>query len=73
MHAVDLRGRGRSEGERLYVESFADYVSDLAAVVEKARLHDPALPVFLLGHSAGGVVACFYALEHQHELFGLIC
>lgn len=73
VHAVDLRGRGRSDGERFYVESFADYVSDLAAVVEQARLHDPALPVFLLGHSAGGVVACFYALEHQHELSGLIC
>ena len=73
VHAVDLRGRGKSEGERFYVESFADYVSDLAAIVEQARLHDPALPVFLLGHSAGGVVACFYALEHQHELSGLIC
>lgn len=73
VHAVDLRGRGKSDGERFYVENFADYVSDLAAVVEQARLHDPALPVFLLGHSAGGVVACFYALEHQHELSGLIC
>ncbi len=72
-YAVDLRGRGKSEGERFYVESFADYVSDVAAVVEQARLHDPALPVFLLGHSAGGVIACFYALEHQNDLSGLIC
>ena len=73
VYAVDLRGRGKSEGERFYVESFTDYVCDLAAVVEQARLYDPALPVFLLGHSAGGVVACFYALEHQDELAGLIC
>jgi alpha-beta hydrolase superfamily lysophospholipase len=29
--------------------------------------------VFLLGHSAGGVVACLYAVEHQAELAGLIC
>ena len=29
--------------------------------------------MFLLGHSAGGVVACIYALEHQDELAGLIC
>jgi alpha-beta hydrolase superfamily lysophospholipase len=27
----------------------------------------------LLGHSAGGVVACLYTLEHQAELAGLIC
>ena len=37
----------------------------------KAR--EPGLPVFLLGHSAGGVVACVYALDHQEELAGLIC
>jgi len=29
--------------------------------------------VFLLGHSAGGVIACGYALEHQDEIAGLIC
>jgi acylglycerol lipase len=29
--------------------------------------------VYLLGHSAGGVVACLYALEHQEALRGLIC
>jgi acylglycerol lipase len=29
--------------------------------------------VFLLGHSAGGVIACVYALEHQGEIAGLIC
>ena len=37
----------------------------------KAR--EPGLPVFLLGHSAGGVIACIYALEHQDEIDGLIC
>ena len=31
------------------------------------------MPVFLLGHSAGGVIACLYTLDHQAELAGLIC
>jgi acylglycerol lipase len=31
------------------------------------------LPFFLFGHSAGGVVSCLYALDHQTELAGLIC
>ena len=31
------------------------------------------LPVFLLGHSAGGVVSCIYTLDKQAELAGLIC
>jgi len=73
VYALDLRGRGNSEGERFYVDTFADYVSDVAAVVTQARSRAPNLPVFLLGHSAGGVVSCLYALEHQPDLAGLIC
>jgi alpha-beta hydrolase superfamily lysophospholipase len=72
-YALDLRGRGKSDGERFYVENVADYVSDVAAVVKLAKSREPGLPVFLLGHSAGGVVSCTYTLEHQGELAGLIC
>jgi alpha-beta hydrolase superfamily lysophospholipase len=38
-----------------------------------AKAREPGLPVFVLGHSAGGVVSCIYALEHQAEISGLIC
>jgi acylglycerol lipase len=72
-YALDLRGRGKSDGERFYVENVADYVSDVAAAVKLAKSRDPGLPVFLLGHSAGGVVSCVYTLENQAELAGLIC
>jgi alpha-beta hydrolase superfamily lysophospholipase len=73
VYALDLRGRGRSDGERFYVEHFGDYVSDVASLVSLARSRQPALPVFMLGHSAGGVIACLYAVEHQAQLAGLIC
>lgn len=73
VYALDLRGRGQSEGERFYVEKFADYVNDVATFVALAKAQEPGLPVFMLGHSAGGVVACLYTLEHQAELAGLIC
>ena len=72
VYAIDLRGRGRSDGERFYVERFADYVSDVAALVKLAKSREPGLPIFLLGHSAGGVVSSIYALENQSELAGLI-
>jgi acylglycerol lipase len=71
--ALDLRGRGKSDGERYYVEKFDDYVSDVASLMTLVKSRDAGLPVFLLGHSAGGVVACIYTLEHQAELAGLIC
>jgi acylglycerol lipase len=73
VYALDLRGRGKSEGERFYVENVADYVSDVAGVVKSAKSRDPGLPVFLLGHSAGGVVSSVYTLENQPELAGFIC
>jgi len=73
VYALDLRGRGRSEGERFYVEDVADYVSDLAGTIAIAKERNPGLPVFLLGHSAGGVTSCTYVLDNQQELAGFIC
>ena len=71
--ALDLRGRGKSEGERYYVETFDEYVSDVHALVQLAKHRHADLPLFLLGHSAGGVVSCLYALDHGSELAGLVC
>jgi acylglycerol lipase len=73
VYALDLRGRGKSEGERFYVENVADYVSDLTGTIRIAKSRNPGLPVFLLGHSAGGVVSCSDTLDNQAELAGLIC
>ena len=71
--AIDLRGRGRSDGERFYVTKFSEYVDDVAGMVKTAQSEHPAVPLFMMGHSAGGVVACLYALDHQPDLAGLIC
>jgi acylglycerol lipase len=73
VYALDQRGRGKSGGERFYVEKFADYVDDLTTFVRLAKSQEPGLPVFMLGHSAGGVVSCLYTVQHQAELAGLIC
>jgi acylglycerol lipase len=73
VYALDLRGRGKSDGERFYVEDIADYVSDVAGTVALAKSRNPGLPVFLLGHSAGGVTSSVYVLDNQAELTGFIC
>ena len=71
--ALDLRGRGKSEGERYYVDTINDYVSDLGRAIGVSKARDPNLRQFLLGHSAGGVVSCSYVLDHPDEVDGLIC
>jgi acylglycerol lipase len=73
VYAIDLRGRGKSDGERFYVQNFEDYVTDVASFVSIVKEKEKGLPVLMLGHSAGGVVACNYALDYQQELAGLIC
>ena len=73
VYALDLRGRGRSDGERFYVEDVADYVADVAGAVKIAKARHPGLPAFLLGHSAGGVTSAVYTLDNQAELAGFIC
>jgi acylglycerol lipase len=73
VYALDHRGRGRSGGERFFVHSVDEYVDDLKTFIDAVKTREPGLPVFLLGHSAGGVIACVYALDSQDELTGLIC
>jgi acylglycerol lipase len=72
-YAVDLRGRGHSDGERFYVKSFTDYVSDVSSLVDLVKSREPGLPVILLGHSAGGVVSCLYTLDYPGMVSGLVC
>ena len=72
-YALDLRGRGRSDGERFFINSFSEYTGDVDQLVAIAKAAHPGLPVYVLGHSAGGVVASTYVFEHQDTLAGLVC
>jgi acylglycerol lipase len=72
-YALDLRGRGKSDGARFFVNNISEYVSDVSNTIKLAKARDPGLPVFLLGLSAGGVVSRSYALDYQAEIKGLIC
>jgi hypothetical protein len=56
VYSLDHQGHGRSEGDRLHLNSFQDYVNDVMAVVNIAKTENPliAKKTFLLGHSMGG-------------------
>jgi acylglycerol lipase len=77
--APDLRGHGRSEGDRGHVDRFSDYLRDLELVLETvASPTGPlgqrvrGLPVHLLGYSLGGLIAATVALRRQSSLASLI-
>lgn len=72
VYGFDLRGHGRSEGLRGYVERFSYFIDDLDAFLGVIRnKHDDA-KIFIVGHSVGGMIAAVYAVSHQSELAGLI-
>jgi alpha-beta hydrolase superfamily lysophospholipase len=60
--AADLRGHGASDGARGYVDRFDDYHLDATATVEAARELADGRPVFLFGHSMGGLLAAHWLL-----------
>jgi alpha-beta hydrolase superfamily lysophospholipase len=72
--ALDLRGHGRSEGERVWVGRFEEYVADTGFFLDfLAQQYGVRLDrVLLFGHSMGGAVACWYALEKPEGLQALI-
>jgi alpha-beta hydrolase superfamily lysophospholipase len=72
VYGPDHIGHGTSEGESALVKDFEHVVDDLDAVVSSAREEHPDLPVALIGHSMGGMIAMRYAQRHGDGLAGLV-
>jgi alpha-beta hydrolase superfamily lysophospholipase len=75
--ALDHRGFGRSTGARGDAEGIRGFVEDLTGFLHQERLVDRGtglgdLPLILLGHSFGGLVAALALLWHSDALDGLI-
>ena len=72
VYGVDHVGHGASEGERVLIEDFERVVDDLHQVDRTARSEHPGLPVVLLGHSMGGLIAARYAQRYGDTLTALV-
>lgn len=72
VYALDHRGHGHSEEERGHLEQFEFFLEDLDAVVDFIREKHPMLPVYMFGHSLGGLIAFHYGLRYPEKLDGQI-
>ena len=71
--AVDLRGHGRSAGQRGHTARLAHFLDDVAAAHDHVAGALPAVPVFLLGQSMGGLVVLRYLQERRPPAAAIIC
>ena len=72
VHAFDLRGHAHSEGVRVHIDSFEEYLTDLGLFLERVRAREPGKPVFLFGHSMGGAIVTLFTLEKKPDIQGLV-
>lgn len=72
VHSIDHLGHGRSDGTRVYVERFEDFTEPLKTYLNMVRGEHPDEPIFIIGHSMGGLISAAYLLDHQAELAGAV-
>ena len=72
VYGFDHIGHGRSDGKREYVERFSDYTDTLTVYFEMVKGWQAGKPVFLFGHSMGGLIASYYLLDHQDSFRGAV-
>lgn len=72
VYGLDHIGHGKSEGMREVVERFEDYTDTLTIYCNMVKGWQTGKPVFLLGHSMGGLIATYYLLDHQADFRGAV-
>lgn len=63
--AFDFRGFGRAPGARGHIDRFSDYLDDLDGAVASATALAAGAPLYLLGHSMGGLASLRWSQERN--------
>jgi len=72
VYALDHIGHGKSDGIRGYVNRFSDYTNTLKIYLDKVLLWQTGKPIFLIGHSMGGLISAEFLVNYDTELAGVI-
>ncbi|CAF3641857.1 unnamed protein product [Adineta steineri] len=57
---IDLRGQGRSKGERGYTENVTAYLEDVTSGIEKVQELYKNVPLFMYGDGIGAAILCLH-------------
>ncbi|MFM5983303.1 MAG: lysophospholipase [Sphaerospermopsis kisseleviana] len=71
VYGLDLRGHGQSPGQRGYINTWSEFRNDVRTFLKMMQQQQPQIPIFLFGHSMGGMIVLEYALRHPEEISAL--
>ncbi len=72
IYGFDLIGHGKSDGKREFIRQYEDFTNILTIYKNKVKSWHPDKPLFLLGHSMGGLIASEYLIDHSSDFTGAI-
>jgi alpha-beta hydrolase superfamily lysophospholipase len=72
VYSMDLVGHGKSDGTRSYVKDFNNYLDDIILYLEKIKQLQPESPIFLIGHSMGGLISALILIDHPDQFAGAV-
>jgi alpha-beta hydrolase superfamily lysophospholipase len=72
VYTFDLRGHGKSSGKRGFIRSWDEYRGDLHEFRKVVSKKHPGLPLYIIGHSMGGVIALDYVLDFSSGISGIV-
>ncbi|WP_352419749.1 lysophospholipase [Proteiniborus sp.] len=72
VYRFDNRGHGKTKGEKGHIEKFEYFLLDTDTIVKIAKEENPSIPIYMLGHSMGGLIAATYGTEYRDKLNGQI-
>jgi len=72
IYGLDHLGHGKSDGQQEVIDRFSDYTDTLAIYYKMVKGWQAGKPIFIIGHSMGGLITCYYLLDHQEDFKGAI-
>ncbi len=72
IYGYDLRGHGKSPGRRGNIRSWGDFRQDQASFLGFVSQREPGQPLFVFGHSLGGLIVLDFVLRNPAGLRGAV-
>lgn len=72
VYGFDHIGHGKSDGTRSFVRDFPTFTDPILTCIDMIEERHPDVPVFLVGHSLGGLIGASFLIDHQEKVSGAI-